>query len=1031
MPVRILLVENDPIHSRLIQIYLSESEDTKFSVLEARTITEAIAVLVSEQIDAVVLNLDLPDSQAISSMTAIKDAVKDAPVFILANTLEDDLAREAVRQGAYDILYYDQLTGPQLCQTVIHAVSAYRAVGSVLPQDLSKYFFKCSNNALIFFKYVNSGAVSKWKIEQANINCHSLLSSGVAVVEGEMLHDVVSPALFNELNDILTRTKEEGECRGEIFSYKSDGEEFWLQFDGVCGAGGIAVILTNMTPLKRRELDLDNSRAAAQKLLDEKTAILGAMCEMLPVALNRLHDNLDELLDGHVSPVPESFRSALGNAKAEVASLKNEVDGFVRQGPSAGFAYIGTNYLTVLEMSPDLSAVVSAKDGQIKFMNRIGRQILGFNDKTDVGSISFLSLVPDDYSVLFEDSMMALRIESARVPMHLKSSDNRLVDVELQVVDCPAVGLDEWKGEDLVLISAADTTRRNRASRRIIAREEQLRKIMDNVADAIVVVDQDGVIETVNRSTETIFGIASSELVGGGVGRLLGPARDEQGRSAEGLETFLSGGSTSRISGWRRHMGRRSNHELFPIEIAVRDLNLGERHLYIGLIRDISERVAYEENIMYMATHDMLTALANRSNFHDELRVVLERANNDKSRFGLMFFDLDHFKSINNSYGHLVGDKVLTMFAKRVQRVLGDRARIVARLSADEFVALIENCGGDQELVVLAQSVSEAVQRPIIVDHHDIRISCCVGIAEYPGAGPSSEELIRSAEYAVRHAKGIGRGAVQVYDETLSNKLLFQQKLETALSTALETHQFQLYYQPKIDLETNLIMGAEALLRWFHPEIGLVSPSDFIPIAEETGQIRDIGAWVLNQVCVDLVRMFHSDLNRVPIAVNLSAVQFRDGNLATLLRDIMQKHSIPANLLEMELTESALVEDVDKAVETLQRINELGLSIAIDDFGSGYSSFGYLTRFPIDCLKIDRTFIRDIPFSKDDMTVTRAIVGMAKNLSLKIVAEGVETVEQAAFLKEHGCDIAQGYLYSRPVPYEAFTRLLQTSVLPS
>ena len=249
-----------------------------------------------------------------------------------------------------------------------------------------------------------------------------------------------------------------------------------------------------------------------------------------------------------------------------------------------------------------------------------------------------------------------------------------------------------------------------------------------------------------------------------------------------------------------------------------------------------------------------------------------------------------------------------------------------------------------------------------------------------------------------------------------------------SLSTALDGEEFQIYYQPKIDFQSGIVTGAEALIRRFHPDLGLISPVDFIPIAEETGAIRDIGEWVLRQVCRDHAEWIASGAAVVPVAVNLSAVQFRDVNLDTTLRRILEEFNIPPHLLKLELMESALVEDIDQTVETLGRLKALGLTIAIDDFGSGYSSFGYLTRFPIDCLKIDRSFVCNIPSNADDMTVTRAIIGMAKNLDLKLVAEGVETVEQARFLKDHGCDMAQGYLFSRPVPVAVFRRVLEDGV---
>ena len=476
-----------------------------------------------------------------------------------------------------------------------------------------------------------------------------------------------------------------------------------------CG-DNIAVTLTDVTPMKAREDELVAVQHLAQTALDDKVGLLHALGQKVPGVLMRILQRLDdatELLSDNAGN--DRFKFDLAGARAEAAALSTEVDALVNLRQSAGFAYLGENYLSVLEISPNLSAVVRAEDGTILFLNGVGRQILGIPEGKELSGTSFLDYVPTDYSVLFEAGMSTLRGEVTRVPMYLESTDGHLVDVELLAMDCPVAGIDAWAGQDLVLVSAVDTTCRNRASRRIIAREEQLRKIMDNVADAVVVVDEDGRIETINRATETTFGAPSCELVGAGEGRLLGPVSAPDGRPMTGLETFLGGGVPARVSGWRRHLGRRADGELFPIEFAVRDHNLGERHMFIGLIRDISERVAYEENFLYMATHDLLTTLANRIRFHDELGATLVKPKREDTRFGLLFFDLDHFKAINDSFGHLVGDRILSVFARRLHSGLGDRAR----LSADEFVAIVENSGGPSELLPLANRIGEAVKKPM------------------------------------------------------------------------------------------------------------------------------------------------------------------------------------------------------------------------------------------------------------------------------------------------------------------------------
>lgn len=1016
---RVLLVEDDAAHARLTAMQLAEAGFAQAD--HADTLAAALQSLAATPCDAILLDLGLPDAQGLEGLRQILAAAPDTPVLVLTSADDDEQATLAVRMGAQDFLIKSQVDARRLHRAIGYGVERKKVFAGDLSVRMFESVFNQSHNSAIALAPEVGEQGHCWRVLLANPTCEALFGLPRREVEGRLLSEVMPDAVVRDMGKILQAALEAGPQRQQL-RVVGDGAPRWMMVDALAFSGNVAVILYDVTQMKQREELLRAAQERAQKALDEKVGLLHTLEQKVPGALRRMLGRIDSAAAalGETSPA----RADLTGARAEAAALATAVDALTHQRQGAGFAYIGANYLSVLEISPDLAAVVRVGDGAVMFINRIGREMLDIAEDQAHSALSFPDFVPDDYSVLFEGGMAALRGEATRVPMHLARVGGQLIDVELMVADCPADGIEDWAGEDLVLISAVDTTRRNRASRRIIAREEQLRKIMDNVADAIVVVDEDGRIETLNRATETTFGIPSRDLVGTNIGRLLGPACAADGPRLLGLATFLRGGVPARITGWRRHFGRRGSDELFPIELAVRDLNLGERHLFIGLIRDISERVAYEEDIVRMATHDLLTGLANRTHFQDVLGVVLSGARENDHRAALMFFDLDRFKAINDSYGHLVGDRVLTVFAKRLTASLGERARLVARLSADEFVAILDRTGGEAELLPLASAVTEAVKKPVIVDNHDIRLSCSVGIAEFPDAGPHAEALVRGAEFAVRTAKARGRDSVQVYDEGLSASLVYRQRLETALVTAVEDDQLQVYYQPKIDLQKGGIVGAEALIRWFHPELGLVSPAAFIPIAEETGQIRDIGEWVLRRVCQDQAARARSGLTVVPVAVNLSAVQFRDASLDRTLRGLLEEFDLPPRLLELELTESALVEDIDQTVETLSNLKGLGLSIAIDDFGSGYSSFGYLTRFPIDSLKIDRAFVCNIPASGDDMTVTKAIIGMAKALDLMLVAEGVETVEQARFLKDQGCDLAQGYLYSRPVPLVGFLRLL-------
>ncbi len=582
-------------------------------------------------------------------LSAVLAVAPDCPVLVLTGDNDERLAAEAMRMGAQDFLIKGRLNRKQLRSAVVYAVERKRLLRTGIAEGLLESILSSTHNAILALEPAGDRDDRRWRVVLANPPCETFFGRVLRDIEGAWLDVVLVKHHYAEIETTLARVQERGAVRQHQPCLRNGDTARWLLMDAVPCGDNIAVTLTDVTPMKAREDELVAAQHLAQTALDDKVGLLHALGQKVPGALMRIlprWDDATELLSDNAGN--DRFKSDLAGARAEAAVLSTKVDALVNLRQSAGFAYLGENYLSVLEISPDLSAVVRAEDRTILFLNGVGRQILGIPEGKELSGTSFLDYVPTDYSVLFEAGMSTLRGEATRVPMYLESADGHLVDVELLAMDCPVAGIDAWAGQDLVLVSAVDTTRRNRASRRIIAREEQRRKIMDNVADAVVVVDEDGRIETINRATETAFGAPSRELVGAGVGRLLGPVSAPDGHPMTGLETFLGGGVPARVSGWRRHLGRRADGELFPIEFAVRDPNPGERHLFIGLIRDISERVAYEENILYMATHDLLTTLANRTRFHDELGATLVKAKREDTRFGLLFFDLDHFKAIND-----------------------------------------------------------------------------------------------------------------------------------------------------------------------------------------------------------------------------------------------------------------------------------------------------------------------------------------------------------------------------------------------
>ncbi len=445
---------------------------------------------------------------------------------------------------------------------------------------------------------------------------------------------------------------------------------------------------------------------------------------------------------------------------------------------------------------------------------------------------------------------------------------------------------------------------------------------------------------------------------------------------------------------------------------------------YRGVSRDITPRKVAEERIQYLASHDSLTGLPNRVMFGELLDHVLATAQRHQRRFAVLFIDLDRFKFINDSLGHEAGDALLREVSRRLKASLraGD---IVARLGGDEFVMLLQDLPGAEAAGAIARKLLSAVIKPIEIEGQECRVTASIGVSMYPDDADDEASLMTHADIAMYHAKEEGKNNFQFYDGRLETMSLERLTLETQLRRAIERQELSLHYQPKLDLATNRIAGVEALLRWSSAELGPVSPATFIPAAEETGLILAIGKWVLRTACAQCVQWQRAGLPPVRVAVNLSPRQLNDPELVGAVRDVLAETGLAPDLLELEVTESSVMHHVERALEVLGALKAMGVRLAIDDFGTGYSSLAQLKRFPIDTLKVDRSFIRELPRDAEDKAIAEAIIAMGKTLSLTVVAEGVETLEQQQFLRERACDQMQGFYFSKPMPAEDLESLLR------
>lgn len=440
----------------------------------------------------------------------------------------------------------------------------------------------------------------------------------------------------------------------------------------------------------------------------------------------------------------------------------------------------------------------------------------------------------------------------------------------------------------------------------------------------------------------------------------------------------------------------------------------GKHYGRIWTFRDITDRKAAEERVQFLAYYDALTKLPNRALLQDRLENALANARRRKDRVALLFLDLDRFKIINDSLGHSVGDLLLQEVAERLKKEARE-LDTVARLGGDEFLVVLAGVKEPGDAAIVAARIVERMTAGFSIQGHDLRVTCSLGISVFPENGTDSETLVKNADAAMYSAKENGRNTFRFFTEDMHVQAVERLTLSNSLRQALDNQELFLEYQPQMDIATGRVTGLEALLRWQHPEVGLVPPDRFIRIAENSGLIMSIGEWVLRTACLQCRQWQDEGLPAVPVAVNVSAIQFRQEGFCELIRRILQETGLAPQYLELELTESLLLSNADVTSAVLANLKDMGLKLAIDDFGTGYSSLSYLKTFPVSRLKIDRSFIRDVAVNPDDAAITTAIISMAKSLNLKVIAEGVENEPQMAFLRTHHCDEIQGYYFSKPV----------------
>lgn len=751
--------------------------------------------------------------------------------------------------------------------------------------------------------------------------------------------------------------------------------------------------------MRRQEINYEKVASAAEKIKNNgKEPSVTDICEELGLAGN--HPELSTLLEKWYHTRPE-FKRSSSDPLTENINIADEI---IEKNSELEKSL--SLLRATLESTADGIMMVNGQGAVVDWNQKFVEmwRIPSYMLEAGKESISFeyiLEQLIDPQSLVSDVQYLYQNPEWEGELPELTFRDGRIYErfTQPQRVGSQIVGR---------VYSFRDVTQKRIAQDELRIRERAIEASTHGVA-IIEITNHENKVIYVNKAFERTTGYTEQHALGKGLSTLLGSNTEEVNNKRIELAIRELREETVEIESVKR------NGEVFWCEISVAPVkdSFNKVKHYVCIFNDITQRRDMENQLVMQATYDSMTNLPNRVLLMDRVEQAILQARKNNSILAFLFLDLDRFKMTNDTLGHNMGDKLLQAIANRLL-ISTDDFDTVARLGGDEFVILLSDIENMQQAEKIAQNLLNAIEKPIQIDHHSLKITASLGISFYPRDGDDYESLMKSADLSMYHAKDNGRNTYRIFEPEMNRRVLNHMQLDTALRDAVKNHELYLVYQPLIDLKQSKVVGFEALMRWHSKTLGQVGPADFIPMAEENGLILEMGEWALEEACFQMKKWQKLGLKNLYVAVNISGRQFRQTSLPEVVGNALKKSGLNAKYLELELTESLLIEDIEHVVETMYALKDMGTKLAIDDFGTGYSSLSYLKQFPVDKLKIDRSFISELASSQNDAAIAKAIINLGHSLNIQVLAEGVENEYQRDFIITHGCDFAQGYLYKAP-----------------